>query len=153
MTDGSGVPPGGFTALPEIGTVCAPAPSSELIVYTPVKLPATLGVKVIGIWIASSGARTWPSGSGVATTNGSVGGAALVMVTLRLPVFSTVSVWVADRPTGSCPKLIDAGLIVSCAWPVTALPVSGTDADTDWPGVSTVPVAGSPVTANCPPGG
>src|SRR6266545_3408090 len=117
MTDGSGVPPGGFTALPEIGTVCAPAPSSELIVYTPVKLPATLGVKVIGIWIASSGARTWPSVSGTEAVP-------------LAPVTETVA--------EAAPA---------------AVGVNVTDADTDWPGVSTVPVAGSPVTANCPPGG
>src|SRR2546423_1702781 len=102
MTEGSGVPPGGLTALPEMGTLCAPVPSFELIAYCPVKLPATVGVKVTWIWIASSGASTCPSGSGVATTNGSAGGAALVMVTLRLPVFDTVSVWVV--PTGTSPK-------------------------------------------------
>src|SRR4051812_18108245 len=74
--------------------------------------------------MVSPGASTWPSGSGVLTTYGRAGGAALVTVTARLPVLDTVSVFVADRPTATLPKESDDGVMDSCATPTIAWPVS-----------------------------
>src|SRR5262245_28624991 len=95
------------------------------------------------------------------------------MVTSRFPVLLTVSVCDADEPTGTLPKPIEAGVIVSWALPVTPLPASETvaepcgpvtvnddvlsataagvyviDTANDWPGGITVPVDGAPTLVN-----
>src|SRR3954469_3544261 len=166
---GNGVPPGRPAAVPMTGMSCAPWPSSELTTYVLLKLPEPVGARVTSTCAVSSGLRTSPSGSGVFTTNGNVGGAALVMVTGRLPVLATVSVSVADPPTGTAPKLSDSGVMDSWARPTAPVPVSRTvvspcgpvtviddvsvpaasgryvtDAPMDCPGRRTVPIVGSP---------
>ncbi len=83
---------------------------------------------------------TWPSLTGLLTTNGAAGGAALVRVSGMLPVLRMSKVLVTDCPTATCPKSVVAGVTVSCAWPVMAVPVRPTVAVPLWPVTESVPV-------------
>src|SRR5215475_13563279 len=173
------------TALPLAGvprpvtsTWCAPAPSSELITYCPVAVPVRDGTKVTGMWSLLPGARTSPSASGALTSNGAAGGAALVIVTLRLPVLETVSTFVADESTSTRPNETEGGSIVRRLTPTTPFafkvatpdpsaptnviddstaPVvfgaNVTDTATEANGGRTVPTLGRPATANADDGG
>src|SRR3954447_10619698 len=75
--------------------------------------------------MTSPGSSCWPSDTGSGTWNGSVGGAALVRVSSRLPVFLMSKVFVTDFPTCTEPNCSVPGLIVSWALPLIELPEIG----------------------------
>src|SRR4051794_21002164 len=75
--------------------------------------------------MTSPGSSCWPSDTGSGTWNGSVGGAALVRVSSRLPVFLMSKVFVTDFPSCAEPNCSVPGLIVSCALPLIELPEMG----------------------------
>src|SRR4051794_38596889 len=75
--------------------------------------------------MTSPGPSCWPSDTGSGTWNGAVGGAALVRVSSRLPVFLMSKVFVTDFPSGTEPNCSVPGLIVSCALPLIEDPEIG----------------------------
>ncbi len=58
--------------------------------------------------------------------NAPTGGAALVSVSVMLPVLAMLNVWVAVCPTGTDPNATGLGVMLRCAAPVTAVPLMGT---------------------------
>src|SRR3954453_9562369 len=76
--------------------------------------------------MTSPGSSCWPSDTGSGTRNGSVGGAALVKVSSRLPLLTMSNVFVTDLPTGTEPNCSVPGFRVSSDAPLIEDPVSGT---------------------------
>src|SRR4051794_30407009 len=118
----------------------------------------------------SPGESCCPSETGVAVLNTPTGGAALVRVSVMLPVLAMSKICVAVCPIATCPKAAGLGVILKCGAPVTAVPLTGTvtepalllsvsepvwgpatvgayrtDTETDAPAAKVDPLAGKPV--------
>ena len=73
------------------------------------RAPAAVGVKVTVWWMMSPGESCWPSETGVVVLNAPTGGAALVRVSVMLPVLAMSKVCVAVEPTGTEPNATRVG--------------------------------------------